>query len=417
VFSAAPTRNRNQMIMIITSGFAALLTATMISFIFFADTNLSMARYISGTIANLFFIIFCSAPFSIIKKAIQMRDGSYFSLPLALTNGINGALWSIYGLVIDDWLMTAPSLIGVISSVTQVCEYPLLQLAIIFTYRKTNESHADHIKLQESYELQPVIDSIVVTSSAIQFFESDNIQRSGSPAALISDSESDATAVGAGAGWIDTKQSLPYAQTWNPDTANDGALQYAAENLTAPQVEYQPLRDNTFVEQTPDFISRAIDAITPHVEYQTEEQAFGFGTATPMRYENLAEPFVEVMFGAITETPAVEEQIEQESLFGAAIPLIYEGDKNALETDGRLNVEMEIGEYVTAGDQNQVIMAFNLQNNWFDQNMVETEVVEQTTAEPQVYYASSLIIFRLIFLGLRLLQRMKLMSLTLPSPR
>jgi uncharacterized protein with PQ loop repeat len=112
------------MIMIITSGFAALLTATMTSFIFFADTNLSMARYISGTIANLFFIIFCSVPFGVIKKAIQMRDGSYFSLPIALANGINGALWSIYGLVIGDWLMTAPSLIGVISSVTQVCEYP-----------------------------------------------------------------------------------------------------------------------------------------------------------------------------------------------------------------------------------------------------------------------------------------------------
>jgi hypothetical protein len=51
-----------------------------------------------------------------------MRDGSYFSFPMALANGINGALWTVYGLVIEDWLMAAPSLVAVISSIIQVCK-------------------------------------------------------------------------------------------------------------------------------------------------------------------------------------------------------------------------------------------------------------------------------------------------------
>jgi hypothetical protein len=39
-----------------------------------------------------------------------MRDGSYFSFPMALANGINGALWTAYGLALDDWILAAPSI-------------------------------------------------------------------------------------------------------------------------------------------------------------------------------------------------------------------------------------------------------------------------------------------------------------------
>jgi hypothetical protein len=52
-----------------------------------------------------------------------MRDGSYFSFPLALTNGINGLLWTVYGLALGDWLIAAPSIVAVISSTTQVRFY------------------------------------------------------------------------------------------------------------------------------------------------------------------------------------------------------------------------------------------------------------------------------------------------------
>jgi uncharacterized protein with PQ loop repeat len=65
VFSAAPMKVRNRMICIVTCGFAAVLTANLISFIYFADTNIAMARMISGSIGNIFFVVFCSAPFSI----------------------------------------------------------------------------------------------------------------------------------------------------------------------------------------------------------------------------------------------------------------------------------------------------------------------------------------------------------------
>jgi hypothetical protein len=251
-----------------------------------------------------------------------MRDGSYFSFPLALTNGINGLLWTVYGSVLEDWILTAPSLVGVISSLTQ--------LLIIFSFRKP-KLYESHKKLPDSVELDSV-EGVIVKSIVANFLNEEGlIQRSVS----IRDIKSTGAIVSEAHGWKETElqSPLPWKEThesWDSAKNETAVLIETSQEPSSWNETHDPAVPVAW--EAPESWTETIEPVVPEEWMETIEPIVPADYVDPIesnfpetweetkesvttwvdQLQEFKEATAPLMFGATQEVPTIENLSKQD---------------------------------------------------------------------------------------------------------
>mmetsp|Transcript_13914 Transcript_13914/g.28500 ORF Transcript_13914/g.28500 Transcript_13914/m.28500 type:complete len:292 (+) Transcript_13914:154-1029(+) len=82
----------------------------------------------AALLANAFTLAFYCSPLSAMGKIIRTKDATSLCPPMVAMAGVNGLLWTCYGIAISNFSVALPNAIGVFLSA--------LQLSLVFCYRK-----------------------------------------------------------------------------------------------------------------------------------------------------------------------------------------------------------------------------------------------------------------------------------------
>jgi solute carrier family 50 protein (sugar transporter) len=94
------SQNNSALIII---GFGALtFLSSAIANIYISDAKI--AQQVLGAVCVLILIVFYSSPLSTVTHIIRSQNAASVHIGLAIASLINGILWSIYGIVVNDWV-------------------------------------------------------------------------------------------------------------------------------------------------------------------------------------------------------------------------------------------------------------------------------------------------------------------------
>ncbi|KAJ3375828.1 hypothetical protein GGF31_003033 [Allomyces arbusculus] len=77
-------------------------------------------RQLLGIVSIIILALFYSSPLTAFAHVLRTKNAAIFSLPLAAACLVNGALWTVYGMVLADWFIWGPNLLGAIVAVMQI---------------------------------------------------------------------------------------------------------------------------------------------------------------------------------------------------------------------------------------------------------------------------------------------------------
>ncbi|KNE58414.1 hypothetical protein AMAG_03987 [Allomyces macrogynus ATCC 38327] len=77
-------------------------------------------RQLLGIVSIIILALFYSSPLTAFAHVVRTKNAAIFSLPLAAACLVNGALWTVYGVVLADWFIWGPNLLGAIVAVMQI---------------------------------------------------------------------------------------------------------------------------------------------------------------------------------------------------------------------------------------------------------------------------------------------------------
>ena len=134
VYHLASAEKRNLIRNILLIGQTFVLLGAVASFVTLVpmDPEGNIREQVSGWVAVIALLVFYTSPLSDLSNVIRTKDASSISLPLAIANGINGMLWSAYGLAIGDAFVYAPNIAGVLTTI--------IQLILLFMFKKNINS-------------------------------------------------------------------------------------------------------------------------------------------------------------------------------------------------------------------------------------------------------------------------------------
>jgi solute carrier family 50 (sugar transporter) len=73
-----------------------------------------------GIVCVLILIVFYSSPLSTMAHIVKTKTAASVHLGLAIATLINGILWAVYGLVVNDWFVSGPNILGAIFAIIQL---------------------------------------------------------------------------------------------------------------------------------------------------------------------------------------------------------------------------------------------------------------------------------------------------------
>ncbi|KAJ9505918.1 hypothetical protein QJQ45_017029, partial [Haematococcus lacustris] len=117
------TRDRMRLIL---CGESAILAALGVATSFGAST-LQEQLNIWGIAGNCISLVYYAAPLSSMAEVLKTRNSASILLPLTVMNLANAALWTTYGMALQDVFIYAPNGIGLVLSLAQLglaCIYP-----------------------------------------------------------------------------------------------------------------------------------------------------------------------------------------------------------------------------------------------------------------------------------------------------
>ncbi|TPX34026.1 hypothetical protein SmJEL517_g03172 [Synchytrium microbalum] len=91
---------------------------TYICFIPLHDTE--TGKTIQGVLAMLFFMLWVSSPLSNVVNVIKERNASSIDVFLAVSLLVSSLFWTVYGIAIRDWFITASNAVGTTTGAIQV---------------------------------------------------------------------------------------------------------------------------------------------------------------------------------------------------------------------------------------------------------------------------------------------------------
>jgi solute carrier family 50 protein (sugar transporter) len=62
-----------------------------------------------GFTANAILLVYYAAPLSTIITVVRTRNSASLHMPLSIMNTINGVLWLVYGLAVNDLFIAVPN--------------------------------------------------------------------------------------------------------------------------------------------------------------------------------------------------------------------------------------------------------------------------------------------------------------------
>ncbi|KXS17721.1 hypothetical protein M427DRAFT_54321 [Gonapodya prolifera JEL478] len=115
-----PASARSLVTTVFTAGPFLILIGFHVAFLVVNPDDPDKARSLGGWICVAALLAFYTSPLSTLHHVLLTRDASSFSYPLSLACVLNGALWTVYGLVIGDGFVWAPNAVGAVVGVVQV---------------------------------------------------------------------------------------------------------------------------------------------------------------------------------------------------------------------------------------------------------------------------------------------------------
>ncbi|KNE55602.1 hypothetical protein AMAG_01492 [Allomyces macrogynus ATCC 38327] len=82
--------------------------------------NYAAGRQLLGIVSIIILALFYSSPLTAFAHVVRTKNAAIFSLPLAAACLVNGALWTVYGVVLADWFIWGPNLLGAIVAIMQI---------------------------------------------------------------------------------------------------------------------------------------------------------------------------------------------------------------------------------------------------------------------------------------------------------
>ncbi|CAG9467777.1 unnamed protein product [Pedinophyceae sp. YPF-701] len=111
-----PTQGLIEGIMVSLGAVIALLAWLSVK----AGMNDDHRQLLWGFAANAILLVYYSAPLSTVAQVIKTRNAASLYWPLSLTNGLNGLMWTAYGVSLQDYFIWIPNGIGVVLSLFQL---------------------------------------------------------------------------------------------------------------------------------------------------------------------------------------------------------------------------------------------------------------------------------------------------------
>ena len=71
----------------------------------------------AGSVAVFNLLVFYASPLSNLVAVVKTRDASSIYAPLSVISVINGSLWTIYGLFIQDYFVMGPNAFGAVTGI------------------------------------------------------------------------------------------------------------------------------------------------------------------------------------------------------------------------------------------------------------------------------------------------------------
>ncbi|KAI9203575.1 sugar efflux transporter for intercellular exchange-domain-containing protein [Polychytrium aggregatum] len=105
-------------------GTVVIFSASGISFVFISDPV--SAKLFLGWVAVILLAAFYSSPLSTLYAVLQERSAKSLSWNLAAASLLNSALWTCYGVTLDDSFIWAPNGFGIVVA--------LVQLVLLYLY-------------------------------------------------------------------------------------------------------------------------------------------------------------------------------------------------------------------------------------------------------------------------------------------
>jgi uncharacterized protein with PQ loop repeat len=65
-------------------------------------------------------VIFYFSPLTVFYNVIKSRNSIFLHPGLSISSFINAVVWTIYGIVIADWMLAGPNAVGVVLSFIQI---------------------------------------------------------------------------------------------------------------------------------------------------------------------------------------------------------------------------------------------------------------------------------------------------------
>jgi solute carrier family 50 protein (sugar transporter) len=119
----------DQLISILISGVSVFIIITVI--LTFFDWSFQTIDLVATLHANFWLMLLYASPLSTIGQVIKTKSSASLEFKLCLAFVLNGSLWFIYGLVIQNYGVFIPNGIGAVLS--------MIQLALCFIYPNNDE--------------------------------------------------------------------------------------------------------------------------------------------------------------------------------------------------------------------------------------------------------------------------------------
>lgn len=104
-------------------GITFLLLAAVLSFITFSDrTGIinNTQRTLMGASCIVILVVFYFSPLTVFYNVIKTRNSIFLHRGLSILSFVNAVVWTTYGIVIGDWMLTGPNAAGVVLSFIQL---------------------------------------------------------------------------------------------------------------------------------------------------------------------------------------------------------------------------------------------------------------------------------------------------------
>jgi solute carrier family 50 protein (sugar transporter) len=97
-----------------------LVWVSVLSLVRFADFSSNTRELIVGILVNVNLLFFYGAPLSTIFTVLKTRNSASIHIRTMITNTLNGAFWSAYGLAVNDPYVYVPNALGAALGVVQM---------------------------------------------------------------------------------------------------------------------------------------------------------------------------------------------------------------------------------------------------------------------------------------------------------